>query len=100
MRCPGGGKAKQQVKACRALQLQRSGKLNSNLSAEEVETLCRLSLNSVSSWKDNGSSWVCPQEPCTGDCASPEPWLISTAQPDISERILLEAISDAAGCSF
>ena len=35
--------AKKQVKACRALQLQRSGKLNSNLSAEEVETLCRLS---------------------------------------------------------
>jgi magnesium chelatase family protein len=35
--------AKKQVKACRALQLQRSGKLNSNLNAEEVETLCRLS---------------------------------------------------------
>lgn len=36
-------KAKQQVSACRALQLQRSGKLNSNLSAAEVETLCQLS---------------------------------------------------------
>ena len=38
-------KAKKQVKACRALQLQRSGKLNSNLNAEEVETLCQLSSN-------------------------------------------------------
>ena len=35
--------AQKQVKACRLLQLERGGKLNSDLRAEEVETLCRLS---------------------------------------------------------
>ena len=35
--------AQKQVKACWLLQLERGGKLNSGLRAEEVETLCRLS---------------------------------------------------------
>ena len=36
-------RAKQQVATCRNLQYERAGKLNSALSAEEVESLCQLS---------------------------------------------------------